>query len=78
MRIDRSNKYISFGDISETKFWISFKLIHWAWWRWWLSFDPTYNGTIRGIHIGIPFLIIIGHQRDINATANHCNSTICK
>lgn len=56
--------HISFGDIGKSRFWISFQRRPWAWWRWWLSFRPTYMGTIRGLHIGLPFMTVIGHQRD--------------
>lgn len=37
--------YLSFGDISCSRFWISFKLMPINRRRWWLSFAPTYIGT---------------------------------
>jgi hypothetical protein len=54
----------SIGDISKSKFWISVARRPWAWWRWGLSFGPTYNGTVRGICLMLPCLVVLGHQRD--------------
>lgn len=54
----------SLGDISKSRYWLSVSLRPFAWWRWWLSFSPTYNGTIFGLHIGLPFLVVLGHVRD--------------
>lgn len=59
-------RYFSFGDICNSRCWISFQFRPWASWRWWLSFKPTYQGTIRGLHIGLPFMTIIGHVRDLS------------
>jgi hypothetical protein len=59
--------YVSFGDISKTRYWLSFQRRPWSW-RWWLSFRPTYNGTICGLHIGLPFMTILGHIRDTRLT----------
>lgn len=55
--------YLSFGDISCSRFWISFKLMSINWRRWWLSFAPTYIGTTCGIHVGLPFITVLGHFR---------------
>jgi hypothetical protein len=55
----------SIGDIVKSRFWISMSLRPWASWRWWLSFAPTYVGTIFGLHIGLPFLVVVGHYREI-------------
>jgi hypothetical protein len=54
----------SFGDISNSRYWLSFARRPWAWWRWHLSFGPTYNSTTGGILLCLPFLVIIGHIRD--------------
>jgi hypothetical protein len=56
-------RHISFGDICRTRYWISFELHYWAWWRWFVSFGPTYNGTTHGVVVGLPCLVIIGHRR---------------
>lgn len=58
-------RYISFGDICNTKYWISFELRPWAWWRWFVGFGPTYNGTTHGVVIALPCLVILGHRREI-------------
>jgi hypothetical protein len=60
---------LSIGDITETRFWLSFE------WRkypqtWYFTkphFGKTYNGTKRGIVWQVGPLVIIGHERDLNA-----------
>jgi len=64
----RIGKSVSFGDICKTTFWLSFERKPWAWWRWGLSFGPTYNGTVRGICLMLPFMVVLGHQRDTRLT----------
>lgn len=59
----------SFGDICKSRYWLSFERKPWAMWRWWIGFQPTYNGTIRGLHIGLPFMTILGHIRDTRLNA---------
>lgn len=56
--------YVSFGDICNSRYWISFELRYWAWWRCHLSFGPTYNGTTAGFCLGLPFVVVIGHIRN--------------
>ena len=60
-----SNDCVSFGDICKSRYWISFEPRFFAWWRWGLSFGPTYNGTTHGICLMLPFCVIIGHRREI-------------
>ena len=54
---------MSLGDICKSRFWISFNRRPFAMCRWWFSFAPTYNRTIVGLHIGLPFIVVLGHVR---------------
>jgi len=56
------------GDISKSRIWLTVNRRPFAWWRWWFSFAPTYNGTIFGLHIGLPFMVVLGHVRDTSLT----------
>jgi len=60
-----SKRSLSFGDICLSRFWISFEPRPFAWWRWGLSFGPTYNGTTGGIYVAMPFLVVLGHRRAV-------------
>lgn len=55
----------SFGDICTSRYWLSIQRRPWAWWRWGLSFGPTYNGTTHGICLCLPCLVILGHVRSV-------------
>ena len=59
--------HFSFGDIRTSRYWISFARRPLAWWRWHLSFGPTYNGTTAGICLMLPCLVVLGHVRNLNA-----------
>ena len=61
------NRSISFGDICNTRYWVSFERHYFAMWRWHLSFGPTYNGTVGGFILMLPFAVVIGHIRDLGA-----------
>lgn len=56
----------SFGDICKTKYWLSFQRRPFAWWRWYIGFGPSYIGTTHGVCIATPWLVILGHIRDLN------------
>ena len=60
-------RYFSLGDISTSRFWISFERRPFASWRWGFSLSPTYKGTIAGLYIGLPFCVILGHVRNLKA-----------
>jgi hypothetical protein len=55
----------SLGDIARTRYWISYESRPWAWWRWYFTPGPTYNGTTAGFVWALPWAVIIGHRRDI-------------
>lgn len=54
---------VSFGNITETEFWISLERKPLRWWRWGLHFGPTYNGTIWGVVLMTPCIVVISHIR---------------
>lgn len=60
-----SKRCVSFGDICESRYWISFERRPLNWYRWLISFGPTYNGTTHGVVMIIPFLAIVGHIRKV-------------
>jgi hypothetical protein len=55
---------MSIGDIQFSRFWISVERRYFAWWRWYIGFGPTYNGTTAGLCIALPFAVIVGHYRE--------------
>jgi hypothetical protein len=55
----------SLGDIARTRYWVSYESRPWAWWRWYFTPGPTYNGTTAGFVWALPWAVIIGHRRDI-------------
>lgn len=54
---------LSFGDICESRYWLSIERRPMDWHRWLLSFGPTYNGTDRGVLLCLPFVVVIAHRR---------------
>lgn len=57
--------HYSFGDICTSRFWLSIARRPFAWWRWHVSFGPTYNGTTHGLLITTPLFVVIGHRRSV-------------
>ena len=58
--------HISFGDICKSRYWLSIERRPWAWWRWILSFGPTYCGTTHGVCLCLPFCVVLGHRRNLD------------
>lgn len=66
----------SFGDITKTKYWLSFEQKPWRWSRWGFSIMPgTYCGTTKGLIIMLPFMVVLGHVRDLNWKPSETTST---
>lgn len=57
-------KSYSIGSITRTKYWLSIERKPFRHWRWLLSFKPTYHGTTRGLLIGTPWFVVLGHIRN--------------
>ena len=55
----------SLGDICKTRFWISLERRPFRLGRWGVSFGPTYVGTKRGLVIMTPWVVVVGHERDL-------------
>jgi len=61
----RIGKSYSIGHIAESRFYLSIERKPVAWWRWFVSFGPTYNGTTHGVVWGTPWFAVLGHIRKV-------------
>lgn len=59
-------KSYSLGDITDSILWISIERKPFAYWRWQLSFGPTYVGTFAGLVVSTPCFVVIAHLRNID------------
>lgn len=57
-------KSYSIGHITETSYWLSIERKPFRHWRWFISLSPTYAGTNRGLIIGTPWIVVLGHTRN--------------
>lgn len=54
---------ISIGDIGSSRAWLSIERRPLAWWRWCVSFGPRNCGTVAGVFVALPWLVLLGHVR---------------